>query len=59
MGVANAERALYYIRVFGEFFAQKEYSNLIGIFGIMNEPLQSVIGIDAITSLYVLVSPIC
>lgn len=54
MGVANAQRALQYIRIFGEFFAQEEYSNLIGIFGIMNEPLQSTIGKDALTSLYVL-----
>lgn len=51
MGVANAQRALNYIRIFGEFFAQQQYSNLIGIFGIMNEPLQSTIGKDALTSL--------
>jgi hypothetical protein len=51
MGIANAQRALYYIRIFGEFFAQQEYSNLVGIFGIMNEPLQSTIGKDALTSL--------
>jgi glucan 1,3-beta-glucosidase len=53
MGLANAQRALNYIRIFTEFFAQPEYSNLIGIFGIMNEPLQSEIGKDALTSLYV------
>ena len=54
MGIANAQRALNYIRIFGEFFAQQEYSNLIGIFGIMNEPLQSTIGKDSLTSLCVL-----
>lgn len=54
MGIANAQRALNYIRIFGEFFAQQEYTNLVGIFGIMNEPLQSVIGKDALTSLCVL-----
>jgi glucan 1,3-beta-glucosidase len=54
MGVANAQRALNYIRIFGEFFAQQEYSSLIGIFGIMNEPLQSVIGKSSLTSLCVL-----
>lgn len=53
MGIANAQRALNYIRIFAEFFAQLEYSNLIGIFGIMNEPLQSVIGKDSMTSLCV------
>ena len=54
MGFANAQRAINYIRIFGEFFSQPEYSNLIGIFGIMNEPLQSVIGKDSLTSLWVL-----
>jgi len=54
MGVANAQRALNYIRIFGEFFAQQEYSNLVGIFGVMNEPLQSVIGKDSLTSLCVI-----
>jgi len=53
MGIANAQRALNYIRIFGEFFAQQEYTNLVGIFGIMNEPLQSVIGKDALTSFYI------
>jgi len=54
MGIANAQRALNYIRIFGEFFSQPEYSNLVGIFGVMNEPLQSVIGKDSLTSLWVL-----
>lgn len=53
MGIANAQRALNYIRIFGEFFAQQEYANLVGIFGIMNEPLQSVIGKDSLTSFYI------
>ena len=55
MGIANAQRALNYIRIFAEFFSQPEYTNLIGIFGIMNEPLQSTIGKDSLTSLYVLI----
>lgn len=54
MGIANAQRALNYIRIFGEFFSQPEYSNLVGVFGVMNEPLQSVIGKDSLTSLCVL-----
>ena len=54
MGIANAQRALNYIRIFGEFFSQPEYANLVGILGVMNEPLQSVIGKDSLTSLYVL-----
>jgi glucan 1,3-beta-glucosidase len=54
MGIANAQRALSYIRVFGEFFAQQEYSNLVGIFGIMNEPAQPLFGKDALVALCVL-----
>ena len=57
MGIANAQRALYYIRIFGEFFAQQEYSSIVGIFGIMNEPLQPVIGKDALVSLCVFRAP--
>ncbi|KAF9783864.1 glycoside hydrolase family 5 protein [Thelephora terrestris] len=53
MGIANAQRALSYIRVFGEFFAQQEYSNLVGIFGIMNEPAQPLFGKDALVAFYI------
>ncbi|KAF8176767.1 glycoside hydrolase family 5 protein [Pholiota molesta] len=52
MGLANAERTLYYIRVLTEFISQPEYQNLIPIFGIVNEPLLSSIGADQLTSFY-------
>jgi glucan 1,3-beta-glucosidase len=52
MGLANAERTLYYIRVLTEFISQPEYQNLIPIFGIVNEPLLSSIGVDQLTSFY-------
>ncbi|KAL1745091.1 glycoside hydrolase family 5 protein [Schizophyllum fasciatum] len=52
MGLANAQRALYYIRVLTEFISQPEYRDLIPIFGIVNEALVGVIGMDAITSFY-------
>lgn len=52
MGLANAERALYYIRVLTEFVSQPAYRNLIPIFGIVNEPLVGEIGVDTITSFY-------
>lgn len=52
MGLANAERTLYYIRVLTEFISQPEYRNLIPAFGIINEALVDSIGKDAITSFY-------
>ena len=41
MGFANAQRALEYIRVFTEFISQPQYSNVVPMFGIMNEPVAS------------------
>jgi len=52
MGLANAQRSIYYIRVLTEFISQPQYVNLIPIFGIVNEPLVGVIGVDTITSFY-------
>jgi len=52
MGLANAERTLYYIRVLTEFISQPQYRNLIPIFGVINEPLVGVVGMDQITSFY-------
>lgn len=51
MGIANAERTLYYIRVITEFISQPEYSNLISMFGIINEPFVMDIGQDVTSSL--------
>ncbi|KAF9476407.1 glycoside hydrolase family 5 protein [Pholiota conissans] len=52
MGLANAERTLYYIRILTEFISQPEYRNLIPILGVVNEPLLSSIGTDQLTSFY-------
>jgi glucan 1,3-beta-glucosidase len=52
MGVANAERTLYYIRVLTEFISQPEYVDLVPAFGIVNEALLSTIGLDSLTSFY-------
>lgn len=54
MGFANAQRMLDYIRVFTEFVSQDEYKDLIPMFGIINEPLVQTIGVDTMSSLYVL-----
>ena len=37
MGLANAQRTLSYIRIITEFISQKEYKDLIPLFGIVNE----------------------
>jgi len=52
MGIANAQRALYYLRVLTEFISQPEYKDLITVFGIVNEALVADIGMDQITSFY-------
>ncbi|KAI0937818.1 hypothetical protein AcW1_003876 [Taiwanofungus camphoratus] len=52
MGVANAERALEYIRVIAEFISQPEYRDVIPMFGMVNEALLSTIGKDQLTTFY-------
>ncbi|KAH8923946.1 glycoside hydrolase family 5 protein [Atractiella rhizophila] len=44
MGVANAQRSLNYIRTLTEFIAQPEYSKLIPMFSVLNEPRYPEIG---------------
>ncbi|KAI6101447.1 glycoside hydrolase family 5 protein [Pisolithus croceorrhizus] len=52
MGVANAERALNYIRIITEFISQPEWQPVVPVFGIVNEALDSTIGMDQITAFY-------
>ena len=52
MGLANAQRTLYYIRVITEFISQPEYQDVVPVFGIVNEAVEQSIGIDALTSFY-------
>lgn len=52
MGVANAERALNYIRIITEFISQPEWQPVVPVFGIVNEALDSTIGMDQITTFY-------
>lgn len=44
MGVANAQRSLDYIRIISEFISQPEYSPIVTMFGITNEPEGQDIG---------------
>ncbi|KAH9833448.1 glycoside hydrolase superfamily [Rhodofomes roseus] len=52
MGIANAERALEYIRVITEFVTQPEYQPLIPIFSIVNEALLQTISLPVLTTFY-------
>ena len=51
MGMANAQRALNYIRIITEFISQPEYTNIVPMFSIMNEPVTGVIGDTELTGL--------
>ncbi|KAJ7478039.1 glycoside hydrolase family 5 protein [Mycena galericulata] len=52
MGIANAQRALDYIRIIAEFISQPEYRDVVQMFGIMNEALMSTIGREQLYSFY-------
>lgn len=56
MGLANAQRALDYIRIITEFISQPEWVDVVPVFSIVNEALLTTIGRDQIITLYVLVS---
>lgn len=44
MGMANAQRAMNYIRIITEFISQPEWKDVVPMFGIMNEALIKSIG---------------
>ncbi|TFK51805.1 glycoside hydrolase family 5 protein [Heliocybe sulcata] len=52
MGIANAQRALDYIRIFAEFISQDEYKDVVVMFGITNEPEESMFGLDNLQRYY-------
>ncbi|KAG1738187.1 glycoside hydrolase family 5 protein [Suillus lakei] len=54
MGLANAQRALDYIRIITEFISQPEWVDVVPVFSIINEALVSTIGTDQITTFYLL-----
>ena len=43
MGIANAQRTLTYIRIITEFITQKEYRDVVPLFGIVNEVCLSML----------------
>ncbi|KAG7095572.1 hypothetical protein E1B28_006305 [Marasmius oreades] len=52
MGYANAQRTLEIIRTLAEFISQKEYRDVVTIFGFINEPRAVLLGQDSIASFY-------
>lgn len=51
MGMANADRTMGYIRLLAEFFSQEQYTDVVQMFGVVNEPLLGIIGRDQLTRL--------
>lgn len=53
MGYANAQRTLDYIRVIAEFISQPQYSDVVVLFGVLNEPRGSpLIGATQLEGFY-------
>ncbi|KAF7359312.1 Glycoside hydrolase [Mycena sanguinolenta] len=52
MGIANAQRSLDYVRILAEFISQPEYSPVIAMFGVTNEPQGNSIGQDVLSRYY-------
>ncbi|EPQ58738.1 hypothetical protein GLOTRDRAFT_12654, partial [Gloeophyllum trabeum ATCC 11539] len=52
MGYANAQRSLDYIRILAEFISQPEYKDVVVMFGITNEPQESVVGVENLSRYY-------
>ncbi|EEB96279.1 hypothetical protein MPER_04610 [Moniliophthora perniciosa FA553] len=44
MGIANAQRAISYLRVFNEFLSRDEYKDVVPVLGIANDIRFSAIG---------------
>ncbi len=52
MGLANMQRSMNYIRTLTEFIMQPEWQNVVGIWGILNEPQASVVGQTQLGAFY-------
>ncbi|KIK63584.1 glycoside hydrolase family 5 protein [Collybiopsis luxurians FD-317 M1] len=52
MGLANAQRSLDHIRIIAEFISQPEYSSVVTMFGVVNEPQASEIGESQVQAFY-------
>ncbi|PLW49293.1 hypothetical protein PCASD_02735 [Puccinia coronata f. sp. avenae] len=52
MGVANAQRALNYVRTLTQFISQSQYKNVVPMFSVLNEAQTNVIGANSMRSWY-------
>ncbi|KAI0341763.1 glycoside hydrolase [Trametopsis cervina] len=52
MGLANAQRSLDYIRILAEFISQPEYSDVVAMFGVTNEPQAPTFGQENLARYY-------
>ncbi|KAI0687137.1 glycoside hydrolase family 5 protein [Cytidiella melzeri] len=52
MGFANAQRSLDYIRIIAEFISQPEYSTVVTMFGVTNEPQAPIFGQENLARYY-------
>lgn len=52
MGYANAQRTLDYIRILAEFISQPQYSSVVTMFGIINEPHGPTFGDEILRDFY-------
>ncbi|CAH7681748.1 glycoside hydrolase superfamily [Phakopsora pachyrhizi] len=52
MGIANAQYSFNYIHTSTQFISQSEYSNVVPIFSVLNEPLVQKIGSNQIRFYY-------
>ena len=52
MGLANAQRTLYYLRILVQFVSQPEYRNLVPLVGFGNEVAMRDIGVTQMRSFY-------
>ncbi|GAA5878108.1 hypothetical protein JCM1840_002243, partial [Sporobolomyces johnsonii] len=52
MGLANAQRALDYIGAVAEFVTREGVKEVVPMFSVLNEPMLSIIGTEALRSFY-------
>ncbi|EAU89575.2 exo-beta-1,3-glucanase [Coprinopsis cinerea okayama7 len=52
MGIANAERTLYYIRILTQFISQPQYRDVVPVISILNQPAGYAIGVEPISSFH-------
>ncbi|WWC89117.1 uncharacterized protein L201_004035 [Kwoniella dendrophila CBS 6074] len=53
MGLANAQRSLDYIRTLAQFIAQSQFTDVVQMFGFINEPNGNALGQGPIGSFYI------